>query len=90
MPAARRAAVTAAQATHRVSERRACRVIGADRRAHSHRRRRADDQAAPQQGGRPGTRGGPWGGFLYRGRERKGSILAPRHAKGAIFLHLMH
>lgn len=45
-PVARRAAVAAAQAAHGLSERRACRIIGADRSAHRYRRRRPDDAPA--------------------------------------------
>ncbi len=45
-PAARRAAVAAAQAAHGLSERRACGIIGADRSSHRYRRRRPDDTPA--------------------------------------------
>lgn len=38
--------MTVAQAAYRISERRACRIIGADRSLHRYRRRRADHQAA--------------------------------------------
>ena len=44
-PAARKAAVTMAQETHGISERRACWIIGADRSSARYRHRRADDSA---------------------------------------------